>query len=92
MDMDVNTTAFFEATKSLKKHGNIIENLTLFLIQRLQSVHESFDDINYDRTMESVVSMKKKIDVFLEQVNTLDKDLSELEKLVNEYASGGYGR
>lgn len=92
MDMDVNTTAFFDATKSLKNHGNIIDNMTAFLIKRFQDVHESFDDVNYDRTMETAEAIKSQTLIFLERVNALEKGLKELEALVNEYTNGGYGR
>lgn len=92
MDMNVNTDAFGSASSSLKKHCKIIEKMTGLLIKRLGAVKQEFDDVNYDRTAASAISVKNQIEVFSGKVDTLDKDLRTLESLVNDYANGGYGR
>ena len=92
MDMNVNTDAFLSASSSLKKHCKIIEAVTGMFIKKLGAAKQEFDDVNYDRTVASAVSVKNQIAVFSGKVDTLEKDLKTLEALVNEYANGGYGR
>ena len=92
MDMNVNTDAFSCASSSLKKHCKIIEAMTAMLIKKLGAVKQEFDDVNYDRTVTSAISVKNQIAVFSNRVDTLNKDLKTLDALVNDYANGGYGR
>ena len=92
MDMHVNTNAFLNASSSLKKHCDIIEAMTGILLKRLENAKQGFDDVNYDRTVESATSIKKRIAVFSREVNSLNRDLQTLESFVDDYANGGYGR
>ena len=92
MDMEVNTEVFSIASSSLRKHCDIIEDMTVMLIKRLIDMKQNFDDVNYDRTMSATLSLKNQIVEFSGKISALEKDLKTLESLVYEYANGGYGR
>ena len=92
MDMKVSTEAFSSASSSLKKHCNIIETITDIFMKKLAAANSEFDDVNYSRTVTSMTAVKTQIAAFSTKVDTLNKDLTTLEDLVNHYANGGYGR
>lgn len=90
MDMEVNTFAFSDVSSRLKKHCGIIEAMTDIFFKKLAAARQNFDDVNYDRTLSAAASVKDRIAAFSGEVKALEKDLKTLEKLVNEYANGGY--
>lgn len=92
MDINVTIDAFSNASYSLKRHCRKIEAVTDFLIKRLESVHEDFDDVNYDRTVESVTNVKRGINTLSNNIHRLDNNLKALESIVHEYTNGGYNR
>ena len=92
MDINVTTDAFSSASTRLRRHCRRIEDVTVFLIKRLKAAHTDFDDVNYDRTLESVMEVKRGVDNLCHSVEKLTKDLKILENIANDYAYGGYDR
>ena len=90
IDVKVDTEALERASRTLRRHSEKMESVTDFLIKRLNAIHSEFDDENYDRTLEAVTEIRRGIRGIAESVSALDRNLKSLEKIIVDYANGGY--
>ena len=90
MDMNVNTRAFYNAANGLEAHAEMIGVMTDLLMYKIRNAQNDFDDVNYERTLRSVMALKQAIDNFSYQIGLTKRDLMTLEHIVNQYVSGGY--
>lgn len=90
MDIDVNTEAFKKASSCLDKHCGVIVDLTKALQYHIKRANQEFDDINYKRVSERANNIIKEVNNFNYKVDSLKKDLSRLNDIVDEYSRGGY--
>ena len=90
IDVKVETEALERAYHTLRRRSEKMECVTDFLIKRLDAIHPEFDDENFKRTYNEITGVKAGIYQVSEKISSLNKSLKELERIIFDYANGGY--